>query len=256
MNVLKHKKLNYLLSHWPSGEIRTSRWLQEHGYYKQLLKAYCDNGWLKRVGKGAYTRLNDELTWVAAVKTLQSEQPIHVGGLTALDWYGVSQYVKLDNSQSTFYLYRSTEQKVRLPRWFEEHFSQGALIRKKVFDSLLGLSLNTLENTEVMMASPERAILEVLSVVPQKITVSHASELMESLDRLRADVMQLLLEECFSIKAKRLFLCLAERHNLSCFQELTLKDLEIGSGKMIIAGGGDYQAKWRLSLPKENGDFA
>lgn len=255
MSGLKFNKLNDLLSHWPLGAMRTSRWLQQQGYYRQLLKVYCDQGWLKRVGKGAYTRLNDELTWEAAVKTLQFEQAIHVGGLTALHWHGVSQYVKLNDRHAAFYLYRSTAQKVRLPKWFEQHFSQGELIQKKVFDSLLGLSLNTLDNTEVMMSSPERAILEILSVVPQKVTVSHASELMEGLDRLRSDVMQSLLETCFSIKAKRLFLCLAEKHNLSCFQELTLKNLNIGSGKMVVDGGGDYQAKWRLSLPKENGDL-
>ena len=75
---------------------------------------------------------------------------------------------------------------------------------------------------------------------------------MENLDRLRADVVQKLLEACLSIKVKRLFLYLAEKCNLSCFDSLDLDRLELGSGKQVIGGGGIYSAKWLLSLPRLN----
>src|SRR3989338_10768053 len=84
MNRLKLSKLNYLLSEWPVGVVLTSTWLKNNGYYKQLVKLYCDNGWIKSLGRGAYIRLNDEIAWSGAVKALQSQLdiPIHVGGLT------------------------------------------------------------------------------------------------------------------------------------------------------------------------------
>ena len=99
--------------HWPVGVLLTSRRLKERGYYKQLIKLYSDNGWIRSVGRGAYSRLNDEVTWQGAVKAIQSqlEIPVHVGGLTALQLYGVSQYVKLNGQKKpTFYLYNTTDE--------------------------------------------------------------------------------------------------------------------------------------------------
>ena len=56
----------------------------------------------------------------------------------------------------------------------------------------------------IQVSSAERAILEVISLVPQKFDYNHAFELVENLQLLRPDKMQLLLEKCLSIKAKAL----------------------------------------------------
>lgn len=116
MNRLKKPKLNELLSQWPTGIILTSTWLKEHGYYKQLVKLYCDKGWLKSIGRGAYVRLNDQVTWQGAVKALQEQLnlSVHVGGLTALQLYGISQYQMLNKQQPTFYLFNTTNEKIQI----------------------------------------------------------------------------------------------------------------------------------------------
>jgi len=86
---------------------------------------YCDNGWLKSIGRGAYAHLNDEVTWQGAVKAIQSQLniPVHVGGLTALQLYGISQYMMLNDRNLTFYLYNTTIKKIDLPTWFQQYFT-------------------------------------------------------------------------------------------------------------------------------------
>lgn len=123
------------------------------------------------------------------------------------------------------------------------------LSKKKLFSHSEALSKRVVDGIELVVATPERAMLEVLALVPTKITLSHAEELMEGLDRLRGHVMQHLLQTCYSIKVKRLFLYLAEKHSLACFNELIIEDLALGSGKRVIGEGGSYHAKWMLSIP-------
>lgn len=255
MSRLNRSKLNYLMSQWPNSVLLTSKWLKEHGYYKQLIKLYCDHQWLKPVGRGAYARLNDEVTWWGAVKAIQSQLKlsVHVGGLTALQQlYGVSQYLSINYHNPIFYLHNTTEEKVALPKWFEQYFTNCHFEQKKLFQSSIGLLNKEVNGVQLSVSSPERAILEVIALVPNKITLSYAHELMEGLDRLRGEVVQKLLEACLSIKTKRLFLYLAEKCNLSCFNELNIDQIDLGSGKRVIGEGGEYNAKWLLSLPKIN----
>lgn len=254
MSRLKSAKLNYLLSEWPAGVVLTSTWLKSNNYYKQLVKLYCDHGWIKSLGRGAYRRLNDEITWSGAVKALQSQLdiPVHVGGLTALQLYGISQYTRIDDHNPVFYLYNSVFKKITLPVWFQQYFTNCHVEQKKLFDHSEGLSKKMVNGVELNVAAPERAVLELLALVPIKITLSQAEELMEGLDRLRGQIMQQLLKTCHSIKVKRLFLYLAEKNNLACFNDLSIKDLELGSGKRVIGEGGSYSAKWMLSLPQSD----
>ena len=56
-------------------------------------------------------------------------------------------------------------------------------------------------------------MLELLHLVPEKEPFDEAKLLMEGLTTLRPSVLQPLLENCNSVKAKRLFLSLAESPN-------------------------------------------
>ena len=74
--------------------------------------------------------------------------------------------------------------------------------------------------------------------------------LMEHVFRLRSELVQYLLEECRSFKAKRLFLCLSEYHQHDFLGELNLKCVDLGLEKMIIAGGGENHEKYKISIPR------
>jgi hypothetical protein len=255
MNRLEASKINQLMLMWPRNALVTSKWLKEHGYYKQLVKQYCDRGWLKSLGKGAYARLNDEVIWTSAINAIQTQLnlPLHVGGLTALQIHGVSQYAVLQDQDPIFYLYETTTKKSRLPTWFSRYFKNVHFEKKKLFVSASGVSEKNVNQSLLNVSVPERAILEILVLVPNKINLSHANALIENLDRLRVDVMQAMLEACLSIKTKRLFLYLAEKNNLACFTKLNIKKIDLGVGKRMVGKGGHYHKRWQISV--EHDDF-
>jgi hypothetical protein len=72
----------------------------------------------------------------------------------------------------------------------------------------------------------------------------------ENLTQLRPKAIQALLEECHSIKVKRLFLHLSEQFNHPWFSSLDLTKIDLGKGKRVLAKGGKYFSKYKLSLPE------
>ncbi|HCY75809.1 MAG TPA: hypothetical protein DHV28_07790 [Ignavibacteriales bacterium] len=57
---------------------------------------------------------------------------------------------------------------------------------------------------------------------------------MERLTTLRPKLVQSLLEECNSVKVKRLFRFLAEKLEHNWFKELQLENINLGSGERVI----------------------
>ena len=95
-------------------------------------------------------------------------------------------------------------------------------------------------------------MLELLHLVPEKEPVDEAKLLMEGLTTLRPSVLQPLLENCHSVKAKRLFLSLAESSGHAWLGELDLARIALGKGKHVLvknAKGGRLDAKYQVVLP-------
>lgn len=72
---------------------------------RSIVNLYSKNRWIKSLGKAAYTRLDEHLIWQDAVLAPQAQLrlPVHVGGFTALELYGVTQYVMFNDLNPTFY---------------------------------------------------------------------------------------------------------------------------------------------------------
>lgn len=251
MNRLKPSKLNYLLSHWVNGVVVTSKWLSEHHYYKQLIKKYCDSGWLRKVGHGAFAKLGDDIRWPGAIYTLQKELrlPIHIGGLSALEMQGLSQNIVIDTEQTTINLFNTSSRKIKLPKWFHNVVTNYLCIQHHLFTNEIALELRLVGDIEVVVSTPERAILEILDLVPNTFDYAHANDLIENLRLLRPDLLQALLEACTSIKVKRLFLYLANKYQLPCCSYLDIDKLDLGKGKRVIGEGGNYISEYRISVP-------
>jgi hypothetical protein len=77
---------------------------------------------------------------------------------------------------------------------------------------------------------------------------------MNSLTTLRPDVVQRLLEKCRSIKAKRVFLYLADKLDLPFFQKLDLDKISLGSGKRMIVKGGELNKKYQITVDRDYGE--
>jgi len=84
-------------------------------------------------------------------------------------------------------------------------------------------------------------MFEVCYDVPDKESYEEAGLLMEGLTTLRPDLVQELLKECRSVKAKRLFMYLAEKQGHAWVKKLDLGKIDFGSGNH-----GTYDAKYQI----------
>ena len=73
---------------------------------------------------------------------------------------------------------------------------------------------------------------------------------MEGLTTLRPKLVQRLLEECKSVKVRRLFLFMAESSNHDWVKELNVEKIDLGSGKRVIVKNGVLDKKYKITVPK------
>lgn len=246
------KKINQILQEWPPGTVITSSWLKEKGVYKQLADIYQSSGWIERIGRGAYKRKGDKVTWEGGLYALQQLEnlSVHVGGKTALELQGYGHYIKM-TSRDQVILWKTPE--VRLPSWFKNYNWKVQLeVRSATLFSgeVDALSDTIVEQIEVRISSAEQAILEYLYDVPKQEGFDEANYIMEGLASLRPKVLQQLLEACNSVRVKRLFMYMAEFHHHSWFTRLDPSKIDFGKGKREIMKGGKLDKKYKIVVPE------
>lgn len=252
MSIENSKKLNNLLTNWPDGLVKTSSALLSDDYSYQLIKKYVNSQWVRSIGSGAYTKLNDSPNVYGVLNAIQSQLSLkaHLGGISALEYHGYAQYSNL-SEQDTYYLYASGDSIQKLPRWLSGIPIKLNYINKHLFHSSLGLEEKYHNGIKFSVSRAERAILELLALTPATFSLKFASDNIENLQLLNDDLTQKLLEECVSIKIKRLFLYLAEEKNLPCFKKLDISSIDLGKGKRVIGEGGYFISKYNISVPKD-----
>lgn len=234
MTTTERTKLNTLFRTWAPGTPLTSEDLAAQGISADLAVHYVRAGWMTRLVRGVYSRPNDVLALPPCLVLLQRNiQGLHVGGKTALDWYGVRHYL---TQQPVLQLYGWTA--ARLPAWFSERFP-AEYHRKRLFNEspeepLYGGPFEK-RSDAARVSSPERALLEVLSEVGVRQPLQEARELMESAYSLRADVLHALLQRCTSVKTVRLCLQLGRELALPWAAKLDTSELPTGSSRAWVS---------------------
>jgi hypothetical protein len=208
------------------------------GISADLAVHYVRSGWLLRLARGVYRRPNDELALYPTLTMLQRTiEGLHAGGKTALDWYGVRQYV---SQKEKVHLYGW--QAKRLPEWFLTRFP-AEYHRKRLFDERPGAPLHVgpfEQRTDAPhVSAPERGTLEVLSEVGVRQPLQEARELIESTYNLRAVVLQELLSRCISVKTVRLCLKLGAELSLPWAAKLDPAKLPTGSKRSWVSRSAD-----------------
>jgi hypothetical protein len=235
-----------------------SRWLKTRGAYQQLLHQYEQSGWMQRIGQGAYVRAGDTVKWSGGLYALQEQLklPVHGGAKTALQMQGYAHFLPMGEG-GTVFLFGAPS--TRLPSWFRQCDWGSALrfITTKLFadDPDLGLTKKDLATYAVTVSAPERAIMEVLYLMPMEGSFEEAGLLMEGLTTLRPRLVQSLLEQCKSVKVKRLFMFLAEACNHAWVKKMDLSKVNFGQGKRMIVKGGRLDAKYNITVPDTNFDW-
>ena len=115
-----------------------------------------------------------------------------------------------------------------------------------------GLSEFKDRDFSVKISSPERAAMEMFHLVPGKVGFDEAFLIMESLATLRLEIIQRLLVMCRSIKVRRLFMFMAEKHGHPWVSDLDVSRLDLGKGKRMIVPKGRFDKKYRITVPRDD----
>ena len=251
MNTEKTTKINQLLFSQPSGVVLLSSWLTKQGYNLDLQKSYRKSGWLESMGTGAMIRRNDDVEYEGAIYALQIQLNlnIHIGGKTALSLLGKAHYLDLNPRSVTLF----GGAKEKLPTWFKNYdWSVTINYHSSSFlKSNLGLVNMEFRTFSIKISGAARSIMECLYLAPKKQPLLECFQIMESLNNLRPDKTQELLENCSSVKVKRLFLYMAEKANHEWFKQLFLEKIDLGSGKRSFIKEGIYVSKYKIVVPRE-----
>ena len=267
MSDQKENKLNLLLASLGDSDLVSSRWLQAHGYSRSLVARYVSSGWLVSPARGVYLRKGGRLQWQGVLRSLQQREglPLYIGGRFALEMHGHEHYLRLGEA-ATVTLYGE----VRPPGWL----GQLALPERFMFcgrppfewplprftvetpDNVLrdqGLERHeVLSGLEpIVCSTPERAILELCDGPTGAGLVYEADSIMQSLATLRPRRVAELLRHCRSIKAKRLFLALADRYQHAWLRRIPLDGVDLGSGKRVLVPGGRLHPTYQITLPRD-----
>ena len=238
MAATNASKLKELFTKLPPGSPVTSAQLGGMGISADLAVHYARAGWLTRLARGVYSRPGEALDLHASLLVLEERVAgLHVGGKSALDWYGVRHFV---TQQASLHLYGWVA--ARPPEWFTARFPS-EYHRKRLFrekpDQMPAVARFEARARAPLVSSPERALLELLDEVGVRQSLEEARQIAEGAYSLRAEVLTDLLKRCTSVKTVRLCLTLARELSLPWAAKLDSAALPKGSERPWISKGKD-----------------
>jgi hypothetical protein len=248
MDMQNQTKLKWVLKEIPNNAIVTIKWLENNGISKALKDVYKKSGWLKPLGTGAFVKLNDSYNLDSGLYAVQEQLglSIHIGAASALSQKHNIRH-NLDFGRKT-QLFGARGEKP--PKWFKVLFEDNYQLNLTTFlPKDMGLMEFDNGNFKTKVSSIERSILEMIYLAPDKTSIKEIYQLMELLVNLRPKDVQLLLENCSSIKVKRLFLYLAEKVNHSWVKRIELGKIDLGKGvREIVRSGGVWDKKYNIII--------
>lgn len=252
MTLYKESKINHLLATNPQGVVLTSADLERQGFSHALQHHYEQANWLCSIGVGAYIRRGDDVDIFGGLYGLDgtAAESTHIAGRTALQLLGRAQYLEAQPSHLVLMAMGGSQ----LPKWFRTHqWPTGFSFHTSNFLPVdLDIEDFAVKQFSVSVSGAARAMLECCYLAPHLQELSECYELMEGLNNLHPVIVQSLLEQCGSIKAKRLFVFLADHFQHAWFEFLNLSTINLGKGKRQIATeDAQYDSKYQITVPKE-----
>jgi hypothetical protein len=179
---------------------------------------------------------------------------LHAGGKTALEMKGYAHY--LGDKIRTVFLYG--RQGTKLPAWFKKHEWGVKIV--SVMTNLFpkgyneGLSEYREREFAITISAPERAAIEMLYHVPGKVSFEEALLVMENLSGLRPLLIHDLLLNCNSVKVRRLFMYMAEKHSYPWVKQVDISKVDFGLGNRSIVVHGTLDKKYKITVPRSSGE--
>ncbi len=236
-----------ILASHPRNTVVTVKWLLSRGITRDMVRNYLENGWLSRIGNGAYCILDEAVSLDGALSSIQNELglSVHKGAWTALSEVHGKTHNLFAARECMLFAARGE----KLPAWFKGAYGETYTCRHTAFlPPSLGLVEARYDGFTALVSSPERAMLELIYLCPSVYTPQECYQIMELLVTVQPVKLQELLEQSSSVKVNRLFLYLAETAGHAWFKRLDVSRITLGSGIREIVKGGHYENKYHLVI--------
>lgn len=247
-------KINSLRQQTPSIGILLTSWLEKSGFSRNEVSNYLKSGWLQRITTGVYQFTGDTPSLYGALASYQKQAAMkyHVGAASALELKGFSHYITMGKPDAVVF----SPVKPPLPKWLNDAELDMNLVEvsTKVIGDI-GIEQMDYQGQALTVSSPERAIMECILLSPSHYDLMDVYYLMEMLTSLRASLVQQLLENCTSVKVKRMFLYMAEKARHRWFAKLDRSRISLGSGTRSYAKNGVKIGAYDIVIPKELADY-
>ncbi len=233
-----------------------SAWLEQQGLTRSELADFVKSNWLQRIANGVYCFDGYTPTLYAVLYSYYEllGKKYVLGASTALGLRGFSHYGYVGDEP--IFLYEPNGE--HIPKWLKTSalFENLLVYSSNLFaGSELGIELLEVGGYEVFASSPERAILETLSLSPKYYSLMDIYYVIEMLTTLRPKLLQELLELSRSVKVNRLLLYFADKAQLPWFKQLDVAKINLGSGTRAFANPGVYVDKYQITVPQELYDY-
>lgn len=249
-------KIQQIIGAVPHDSVLFGSWLTSQGLDARGQYSYMKSGWLDRISKGVYKIHGSTPTLMATVSSynMQLGKSCIVGAYTALEFRGYSHYLSMGKPLA----YLFTDKTNKLPSWLlKEEWDMTIKYMTTSFlgNELLGVETMTNNQHELLVSSPERAILECLNLPDASYSLLDIYYIMESMTTLRPKLVQTLLESCTSQKVKRLFLYMAEKAGHSWFMALKPDNINLGTSRFMVTPTGKFINKYNMTISKELAEY-
>lgn len=249
-------KIQQILEVAPRGSVLFGSWLSSRGLDARGQYSYMKSGWLDRMSKGVYKIHGTTPTLMATISSYNSQlgKSCIVGAYTALELRGYSHYLPM--GKPIAYLF--TDKTNKLPSWLlkgEWDMDIRYMTTSFLGDELFGGEILTVNQSDLLVSSPERAILECLNLPDAASSLLDIYYIMEGMTTLRPKLVQTLLEACTSQKVKRLFLYMSEKAGHSWFKAIELDNINLGTSRFMITPTGKYIKKYNMTVSKELAEY-
>jgi len=247
-------KINYIRSKMLSDGVMLASWLNLMGISSSDLTEYVKRDTLNRVATGVYRYPDTTQTLYGILSSYQTQVGLnyYIGAATALEINGYNHYMTMGKPKAVVF----TTKTKHLPKWIAEQSLDMDIIElSTIAFGDIGIETVSYNGYSLTVSSPERAIMECILLSPRYYTLMDTYYIMEMLTTLRSSLVQKLLEQCSSVKVKRLFLYMAEKSGHRWFANLNLDRITLGSGTRSLIKGGTKNVKYNIMIPSELANY-
>ena len=247
MAVFNQNKIGNLLLGQPNWEIFFSEWLRKNGYSSQLLQKYVQNGWMKSLCRGVFYLANKQvINTYNAINSYYAQvgNDMHIAAHAALEIYGYMHYVPMGKPKMMVSVHGKY-----IPTWLQQDLFDREVVPFR--SEALPIEHHTFEyqGQVLPISTPERAFIECLLLAPKHYDYIDLYMLMEQLTGLRGNIVQQLLEQLTSYRAKRMFIYMAEKANHNWWADVDISKIDLGTSKIYYTPIGKYIGKYKITIP-------